>query len=229
MQYQFDIGLAAKYGVDEAIFCHNLYFWIRQNEANDKHFHDGQYWTYNSAAAFAKLYPFWSARQIQRIIKSCVDQGLLVVGNYNTKAMDRTTWYAVTKIVKCIYANGEMGDNTAAVPFTQTGECIAPNGENHYTEPCNPFTQTVSPIPDSKPNSKPDRFVKPTLAEVTEYCRERNNGIDPQRFIDHYEANGWMRGKTKIKDWQAAVRTWEQADKRYSVEDKPPQKEYEQW
>lgn len=52
-------------------------------------------------------------------------------------------------------------------------------------------------------------FRPPTLEEVAAYCRERKNGIDPQEFVDHYSANGWMRGKTKISDWKACVRTWE--------------------
>ena len=51
--------------------------------------------------------------------------------------------------------------------------------------------------------------IPPSVDEVRAYCEERKNNIDPQRFIDHYEANGWMRGKTKIKDWKACVRTWE--------------------
>ena len=55
------------------------------------------------------------------------------------------------------------------------------------------------------------RSVKPTMEEVRAYCTERNNGIDAQHFFDFYEANGWMQGKGKpIKDWKAAVRTWEQ-------------------
>lgn len=53
------------------------------------------------------------------------------------------------------------------------------------------------------------RFVVPTLDEVTAYCQERGNGIDPQSFIDHYTSNGWMVGKTKMKDWRACIRTWE--------------------
>ena len=56
---------------------------------------------------------------------------------------------------------------------------------------------------------KRKRFVPPTVEEVTEYCKERNNNVDPQRFVDYYDANGWMRGKNKIKDWKACVRTWE--------------------
>ena len=52
-------------------------------------------------------------------------------------------------------------------------------------------------------------FTPPTLAEVTAYCRERQNAVDPQRFIDYYTANGWKVGKNSMKDWKAAVRTWE--------------------
>lgn len=53
------------------------------------------------------------------------------------------------------------------------------------------------------------RFTPPSLFEVESYCQERGNHVDPQGFIDHYEASGWVRGKTKIKDWKACVRTWE--------------------
>lgn len=52
-------------------------------------------------------------------------------------------------------------------------------------------------------------FQKPTLEELSEYCRERGNTISPAQFFDHYEAKGWMLGNTKMKDWKAAVRTWE--------------------
>lgn len=57
--------------------------------------------------------------------------------------------------------------------------------------------------------AKRKRFSPPTIEEVTAYCNERGNSVDPQRFIDHYESNGWMVGKNKMKDWKAAVRNWE--------------------
>lgn len=52
-------------------------------------------------------------------------------------------------------------------------------------------------------------FVKPTLEEVEAYCKERNNGIDAQHFIDFYESKDWFIGKNKMKDWRACIRTWE--------------------
>ena len=56
------------------------------------------------------------------------------------------------------------------------------------------------------------RFTPPTLEEVSDYCQERNNGVDPQKFIDFYSSKGWMVGKNKMKDWKASVRTWERED-----------------
>lgn len=53
------------------------------------------------------------------------------------------------------------------------------------------------------------QFKIPTIEEVTTYCIERGNDVNPQKWIDHYISNGWMVGKTKMKDWKAAVRTWE--------------------
>ena len=67
-----------------------------------------------------------------------------------------------------------------------------------------------------KRNTRVRAFIKPTVEEVAQYCQERNNGVDPQHFIDHYEANGWRVGKNPMKDWRATVRTWE----RYNY-DKP--------
>lgn len=55
----------------------------------------------------------------------------------------------------------------------------------------------------------PSVFVPPTLDEVIEYCRERGNRVDPEKWFDFYASKGWMIGKNKMKDWKAAVRTWE--------------------
>ena len=60
------------------------------------------------------------------------------------------------------------------------------------------------------------RFVKPTLEQIKEYCLDRNNSVDSERFFNYYEANGWVQGKSRkpIKDWKACIRTWEQTEKK---------------
>ncbi len=79
----------------------------------------------------------------------------------------------------------------------------------------NPIVIQSKSKSESKSNiykaDKPPRthFTPPTVDEVTAYCRERNNTVDPQRFVDHYTTVGWKVGKNAMKDWKAAVRTWE--------------------
>ena len=65
----------------------------------------------------------------------------------------------------------------------------------------------------------PQRFTPPSVSDVREYCLERGNSVDPERFLDHYTSNGWMIGKNKMKDWKAAVRTWEKSDKQQGRKD----------
>lgn len=64
-------------------------------------------------------------------------------------------------------------------------------------------------IKEKTPTESKRNKIPPSLEEVRSYCVERRNGIDPQGFLDYYEARGWRLGKTPMKDWKAAVRTWE--------------------
>ncbi len=71
-----------------------------------------------------------------------------------------------------------------------------------------------------------ERFIKPTIFEVNEYCFERNKGVDPNKFFDHYESNGWMVGKNKMKDWKAAVRNWEKSNFQNPINNGSPRETY---
>lgn len=64
------------------------------------------------------------------------------------------------------------------------------------------------------------RFHKPSISEIQQYCEERKNTINAEKFFNYYEANGWKVGKNKMKDWKACVRTWEQNEKKYSSQNK---------
>lgn len=66
-----------------------------------------------------------------------------------------------------------------------------------------------APLPPPSQTDSIKRFVKPTLAEVQAYCSSRKNNIDAQHFIDFYTSKGWKVGNQPMKDWKAAVRTWE--------------------
>ena len=61
---------------------------------------------------------------------------------------------------------------------------------------------------------KPEQnIIPPTLEMVTQYCIKRGNGLDPESFVNFYAAKGWYIGKNKMKDWHAAIHTWERNNK----------------
>lgn len=88
-----------------------------------------------------------------------------------------------------------------------SAKCPQQNGQkpDHRTE------EKRTEQKSKKKSTKRKTFVKPTVQAVREYCRERNNNVNADQFIDHYESNGWLVGKNPMKDWKAAVRTWERS------------------
>ena len=80
-----------------------------------------------------------------------------------------------------------------------------------YESVCNTDKVNESKVKESKEidSVKSKRFSQPTLLEVEDYCFERKNTVDASKFLDYYTSNGWKVGKNAMKDWRAAVRTWE--------------------
>ena len=80
-----------------------------------------------------------------------------------------------------------------------------------------------NPNPKENPNARAARtpFRPPTVEEVETYCQERQNGVDASRFVDFYASKGWKVGSSPMKDWRAAVRTWER--RQYEGQGRPSQ------
>lgn len=73
--------------------------------------------------------------------------------------------------------------------------------------------QIVALLSEKQKSKKAVRFVPPTVEQVRAYCEERGNHVDPERFVNHYEASGWKRNRgVPLIDWKAAVRNWEKND-----------------
>lgn len=202
-EYNFDRELACKIGVDEAIVIHNLIFWIEKNMANRKHFYDGRYWTYNSVRAFTDLFPFWTAKELRRIMESLYSQGVVIKGNYNQAKFDKTGWYSIADTYNYLlpkWANDVLETSNGVaqkgkpIPYNKTYSNTLPNGKDG-----------TLPFSDNELKAKRKRFISPTLAEVNLIIKDKKLA---QKFINHYTANGWIVGKTKMVDWQAAANNW---------------------
>jgi hypothetical protein len=175
--YGFSVEYAIQYGLDEAIMIQNLQFWIMKNKANNKHFYDGRTWTYNSLEAFQALFPFWTAKQIRRIIDSLIQKGIIIKGNYNKTPYDRTSWYA--------FENEEVFCNllkNTIFPFGQMKKPIWANEKARMGAPI-PYINTdintdkLNYIADLKKSAqkkvKKEKEPNPSIKAVIDYYHDR--------------------------------------------------------
>jgi hypothetical protein len=130
----FDIEVAELYGINCAVILENIYYWIEHNRANEKNFHDGRYWTFNSTKAFGELFPYLSKKQIETALKKLREEGILITGNYNQLKYDRTLWYAITDKGYSILLRGEMeitsrgnGNDTRVTPIPNINTDVKPS------------------------------------------------------------------------------------------------------
>lgn len=181
---------------------------------NDKKYEAPGFMTYREAAIMFSLMPEGDAA---RAIKATCDYYL-----YRTLPANLTgTAQQVFKIMKAdIDRNNEKykkivernkrnaekrweKDDTTGIPVVnQSNTNLKPETLNSKLKTQNQSCEAAAP-----PSAK--RFTPPTLAEVQSYVAERHSAVDPQSFIDFYEAKGWMVGKTPMKDWKAACRNAE--------------------
>jgi len=208
MTYFFDTDIAREYGVNEAIMIQNFAYWIAKNEANDKHFHDGRYWVYNSVEAFSRLFPFWTAAQIRHILKNLVDKGVIIKGNYNASQYDRTCWYAFTDSICEKYqlhllnlSNG-IAKNSEPIPNNNTNRYSNNNIDNN-TSSNKGTSENLCLFPDSKYYQWEifsSYFKQPNYEEVDLY------------YYWQVIADWSLSGGNKKRDWIATARNWIRSD-----------------
>ena len=156
MVHCFETDIAKLYGINSAILLYNIRFWCEHSKANGKNFHDGRYWTYNSTKAFQELFPYLSDKQIRKALQNLIEDGVLITGNYNQVAYDRTLWYAITEKGESIIKKAEMD-------ISQRDKSIFPVGRMEEPKRANGFSPEGEPIPDinTNINSNINTDIKP--------------------------------------------------------------------
>ena len=220
MEHSFDIDIAKEYGIECAIILKHLYFWIEKNRACDRHFHDGNDWTYSSRKAFMELFPYISDRKIRSALDKLESEGLIITGNFNKMQYDRTKWYALTDKAYSIIDN-HVAKTSNALVKTSNGMVNTSNGMCGNVQPI-PDIYTDITTDNKKENIKRKNFTPPTVEEVKEYVDSVGSQVDPEAFVAFYESKGWMIGKNKMKSWKMAIVTWE---KRNNLKRIPPKKQ----
>jgi len=152
---------------------------------------DGEDGCYATNEYFAEFFGL-SAKRVSVVINSLVEAGL-VESQINKERGNK-------RILKI----SDRYPRKQGYPIPESKDTLSPESSTYI-------------LSDNKTDNREkrggtSRFLPPTVEQVREYCTERINNVDAERFVDHYESNGWMVGKTKMKNWRAAVRTWEKTD-----------------
>lgn len=183
MNHSFNVEVAQKYGIEEAILLENLFWWCEKNRANGKHIVNGRAWTYNSAKAYSELFPYMSPAKIRRVLISMEEQGLIYSDCFNENKYDQTKWYALTDLATAFYKNVKWNEQKCEINNTDIKTNIKPVKNNNT----------------------------PTFEEIEQFCKERNNGVDPRRVYDYYTSANWKDSKgNPVRNWkQKIIAVWE--------------------
>lgn len=168
---------------------------------------EGYCWSRNEY--FSNLYGV-SKTSISKWIASLIKKGYLkstVIYKEGTKEIDK----------RCLIIVKDPIEEKLNTPLTKVKDPIEEKLNTSLTKVNDPIEEklkdnttinTTTNITSNK-NKPASRFMPPTVEEVTNYCNERKNNIDPEQFVDYYASKGWFVGNTRMKDWKAAVRNWE--------------------
>lgn len=149
----------------------------------------------------------WSIKKVDAYLKALENENMvtttrtkkgttITIVNYSEYQVEGTTQDITEDTIQ-----GTTLDTTVGITVDTTVDTQNKNIKN---------IKNVKELKNNKNNI--GRFTPPDVIEVQAYCYERNNKIDAQAFVDFYESKGWMVGKNKMKDWKAAVRTWERSN-----------------
>lgn len=245
--YQFDTEHAAKWGVNESIFLHNLIHWLRKNKAEGRNFQVGEdgigrYWTYSTTRALAALYPFWKAHQVRYVIDSLKKQEVIVTGHFAQDAFDRTLWFALIdesllqlSDLPLLPEEGEaMDDNRKAVRFAKFRKSKGETSHPDLTKSANPSADSRTSYKETNNNiaysnttletlnvlGEPDVYKKLIMDAVWEVEQITGDVNSRERYVQLREI---CVDRNAGDAWAAALRSTQRRQKRddLAVLDRP--------
>lgn len=219
IHHSFDIVLAAELkDVNLAILIHNFQFWIMLNQRQGINRFDDRTWTYQTIKQIASCFPYWSIKQVERLLDKAVKLKILKKGNYNKTKFDQTSWYSFVDEEKfSISRFREMEVPKSGNRSPEIGKPIPDTKEDTELrlEEARGRATPLPPLPKKKEKEVKVSFGKFVALKEGEYetlCQEMGKEV-----VDHYikaiELYVPNRKEGAYKDYAAAVRTWFNRDK----------------
>ncbi len=159
----YDTEVAKEVGADAATLFQSIQSYVFYNESNEKNFHDGEYWTYDTTKAIAKRFPHMSEKQIRTCLDKLTSKDFIVKGNFNNVPFDRTMWYSLTEKGKKYAAltrseYGQIDLTKWANGSDQMGNSEMPKKAN---EICPNGQTNTNILPSNIPSNKPSNNKRP--------------------------------------------------------------------
>lgn len=199
MKHYFDINIATKYGMLEAVLLENIHYWTEKNRTEGRNFYDGKYWTYNSVKKFAELFPYASENQIKYALKNLREEGIVEVGNYNQHKMDKTLWYSLTEKGECLFLSNSSDDckesRLQEYVLCETDDIDASSSvvdnsvdnfsdsvdQNERLDKIESSNRQIYPIESTKSHNRKENFI-----QAIPYINTDNNNTNINPNIDPY-------------------------------------------
>ncbi len=210
----FNSNIAVEYGINTAIFVQQLSQWTFLNLANKHHIYDGYAWSFNTLDAYEEIFPYWSRRQLERIIAGAIADGMIIKENYNKNKYDRTCWYALTYKGMCFFPELIKEKHLETLYSS-----ISPNGEMEFSEWRNGVLQTVTPIPTNNSTSKdiskdistPETEVsnkpKKSVLQIEDLLADNPHSIPEPMLEDWLTIRKGKKAKVTRTAWSAMNKT----------------------
>ena len=181
--HSFNKTIAKKCGILSAVIYNHIEFWIQKNEADEKHFYDGKYWTYFTLNGIQKIFDYVTVKQIRLAIDKLIKADLIETGNYNKTPYDRTLWYSLkTKIDLPKKENGILQKGTP-IPDILT-DILTDN------------TLTISNEIVSTPEK--DKSIKKQTGQPMENTQKKYSSV-PEKSLERKQQNKESKESTEQK------------------------------
>lgn len=201
MNHSFSVEVATDIGLAPAILFNAIGFWVEQNAANGRNCMDGRYWTYNTVKAWSDLFPYLTAKQVEKALTALREHDYVIAGNYNKDKWDRTLWYT-------------LSDKGHAIlhPSPPQGRCISPTGEMEFPHRGNDYIHTVnntvgntdslSGKPDDVPYDEVIDYLNEKTGKRYRAKTESTRRLIRARFADGYTLDDFRHViDVKVSQW----------------------------
>ena len=207
MEHQFNVELATKLGVEKAVIIHNMYYWINHNAKNNKNVYDSSVWTYNSASAFGKLFPYIKDRTISRYLLELERDGYIKTGNYSDNIFDKTKWYSFTD---------NFLEELKNLGFDIENILLSQNVHIDTHKMANRTTESGEPITDSKQEDVKQEEKEEIDKSISKKRAAYNANADLS-YVDAPYAAIWQEWLDYKKEIKKQYKTQRGAESQYKV------------